>query len=122
MSTVLSFEEFLAADGIDYDIVKTRGGDVRIGSITPTDLDEWNELRSTPDGKKVSGPLLILKSLVDGDGKRIGVTTPYEKMNDEERGRVAKLQTMNLKTSEQLLLAIFKLNGIGQPAGKEKNV
>lgn len=105
MAKVLSFSEFLATDGIDYVEVPIRGGDsVRLGSITAEDFAAWTELReSGPEGRKTSGALLICRSLVDENGVRVG-----------NEAQLAQVQKMNLKTTETLLKAIFKLNGINQ--------
>jgi len=65
MSKILSFEEFVSADAIEYATVPVKGGDMRIGSITPNDLDGGNTLRETHEGRKVSGAVLIAKSAVD---------------------------------------------------------
>lgn len=105
---ITSFEEFLAADSVEFMDVELRPGKiVRIGSITAEDWVAWTELREGgSDGKKASGALLIRKSIViDDKGTRIGV-------NDTQ---AVGLQHMTLKTSELLLKAIFKLNGINQP-------
>lgn len=121
-SKVLSFDE-LSAERVEYAEVKvTDTLVVRIGSITPLDLEEWNALRETPEGRQISGAVLIAKSTVDEEGKRTGVTTPYKDMSDEERGKIARLRKMNLKTSEAVLLGIFTLNGIGPKAAEAKNV
>ena len=102
---ILSFDEFLAADGVDYVDVLVRGGVVRLGSITGEDFVAWTEMReSSAEAKKDASALLISRSMVDGAGKRIG-----------DDGKVAQIKKMNLKTTETLLKAIFKLNGINQP-------
>jgi hypothetical protein len=88
------------------------GKTARIGGISAGDLIEYNELRSTPDGRKWSGPVIISRSLVDGDGRRIGILTPFAEMTDGEKAKIAELRKMNMAASEALIKAIFKLNGV----------
>ena len=118
-----TFDELIQSDGaVEYATVALGKATQRIASITADDLIEWQELRETPAGKKVSGAVLILKSLVNDDGQRIGVTTPYAQMSDEEKGRVAATKKLKVRTSEALLKAIFELNGMTPKAeGIAKN-
>jgi hypothetical protein len=107
-----SFDDLIASV-VDYDTVDLPGGKTaRIGGISAGDLIEYNELRSTPDGRKWSGPVIISRSLVDDSGRRIGILTPFAEMTDEEKAKIAELRKMNMAASEALIKAIFKLNGV----------
>lgn len=101
---ILSFDEFIQPDATEYDLVQLPAGDFRIGSITAEDWVQWTEMRAAADGRKTSAAWLIARSMVDGDGNRIG--------NVARCGEIVK---KNLKTSELILKAVFKLNGINQP-------
>ncbi len=104
----LSFEQFMEADPVEYDVVQLPKGNVRIGSVTGDEWAEWSEMRESPEGRKKSGGWLIAKSLVDKDGRRIG-----------DPAWAVEIVKKNLKTSELILRAIFKLNGISQSAKVE---
>lgn len=107
---ILSFDEFLAGNQIEYAEVPIQAGVVRIASITAKDWVQWTELRETPEGKKISGAMLIVRSLVDANGVRIG-----------DDAKLAQVQELNLRTTEALLKAIFALNGINQPERKNES-
>lgn len=103
---VLSFSEFVEGDGVDYVEVAVRGGRMRLGSITAEDYIGWLEYRNAPVGsveRKGATAWIIIKSLVDAEGKRIG-----------DLSEIPRIQKMNIKYTEALLKAIFKLNGINQ--------
>ena len=103
---ILSFDEFLTAnEAVEYATVSVGGGNVRIGSITGDEFVEWTEMRESgaPGAKKNASSLLIVKSLVDETGARIG-----------DPAKVDRLRKTNLKATETILKAIFKLNGINQ--------
>lgn len=119
---VTSLEDLIASE-VDYDTVLLPGGKtVRIGAISAGDLIEYNELRSTPDGRRWSGPVIINRSLVDKDGRRIGLQKPFAEMTDEEKAKLGELRNMPMPTSEALIKAIFKLNGVlAQQKEAEKN-
>jgi hypothetical protein len=101
----LSLEEFIQADKVEYATVPVPGGLFRIGSVTAEEWVAWSEAREQGEqAKKIAVALLISRSMVDADGKRIG--------DDAMAVRIRKMQ---IKTTEILLKAIYKLNGINQP-------
>lgn len=114
----------LIASTVDYDTVDLPGGKTaRIGGISAGDLMEYNELRATPEGRRWSGPVIISRSLVDRDGARIGILTPFADMTPEEKAKLAELRKMSMGASEALIKAIFRLNGVSLiKREEEKNV
>ena len=95
------------------DIVKVpmddKGGVMYIGSLSADDFVEWQESKDSgsPDAKKTAAARLITRSLVKGekDATRIGT-----------EDMVQKWRKAKIAHSERVLKAIFKLNGINQPA------
>jgi hypothetical protein len=95
------------------DIVKVpmddKGGVMYIGSLSADDFVEWQESKDSgsPDAKKTAAARLITRSLVKGekDATRIGT-----------EDMVPKWRKAKIAHSERVLKAIFKLNGINQPA------
>ena len=105
--TVLSINDILAAEDTDYKEVEVWGGLVRVGSLTAGDLLEFVEANEGP-AKRTAGLRLIIKSIVDIDGNRIGKDTDLQ-----------GLKTRNSKQIEKLTHEILKLNGLGKKAQEE---
>lgn len=106
---VISLED-LSNDTVE--IVRVSMGDkgvLYIGSLSADDFVEWTELRDSKDkdAKKNAAAQLIAQSLVKGKDDPTRIGTP---------DMVAKFRKMKVAHSERLLKAIFKLNGINQPA------
>ncbi len=110
---VLSFAEFVEAEEKAEEVVavKLKTGTVYIGSITAEAFVEWQEQRAEgAEGRKKASALMIVRSLTDEKGTRIG-----------DESQLSRLQKMSLHSSETLLKAIFKLNNINQPEATAKN-
>lgn len=102
---IATFDDLLSSTAVEFATVTIDGKTYCIGSITGAEFVEWQTLRdSSPEAKKLASSVLISRSLVDADGKRIG-----------DESKVAQLTKIKLKVSEALLDAIFKLNNINQP-------
>ncbi len=99
---VLSIEEMLAADDIVFTEVEAWGGLVRLGSLDAGTMIDFVEMNEGP-GKKTATLRILLKSLVDKDGNRIG-------RDDMMNGFKKKSQ----KTINELGDAILELNGLGK--------
>ncbi len=88
---VLSVEDMLAAPDVQYKYVDARPlgwpGRVRIGSLTANDLIEWTEANEGP-AKRTAGLRLLIKSLVDKDGNRIGRSEHLEKFKQKSHKAV----------------------------------
>ena len=97
---ILNVEEMMAADDIEYAEVEAFGGLVRIGSIDAGDMIEFVESNEGP-AKRTAGLRMIIKSLVDVEGTRIG------KPEDLQRWMRRSQRTCN-----NLVDAILKLNGL----------
>jgi hypothetical protein len=104
---VLTVEEMLSADDIEFDEVAAFGGTVRIGSIDAGKMIEFQEAQNTP-AKKNAGLRLIIESIVNEKGERLG-NWPVD---------LQRWKTRSQKTCERLVAAILKLNGMGDAAKK----
>src|SRR5262245_64753228 len=98
---VLSVADIIAAEDVEYaEIPGFKPGQVfRIQSLTAGDMIEWTEANEG-EAKRTAGLRLIVKSLVNSEGKRIG--------NDKH---IPLLRAKSHKVTEQIVKAILKLNG-----------
>jgi hypothetical protein len=105
----LSMDEILGAQDTEYRDVEVPGwgGTVRIGSLDAGTMIRFTEENEDPKLKKTASLRLIVASLVDGDGNRIGTETGVEAMKKKDMRSVNML-------AEQIL----ELNGFGK---KEKD-
>lgn len=94
-----SVDEMLAEPDVEYELVPGWNGMIRIGSLTAGDMIEWTEANEG-EAKRTAGLRLIVKSLVDSNGKRIGTDK-----------HISMLRGKSHKTTEALVKAILKLNG-----------
>jgi hypothetical protein len=93
---VLSIEEMLAADDVQFAVVKAWNGNVRIGSLSASDMIEFVESNEGP-AKRTAGLRLIIKSLVkhlEAFGKK------------------------NAQVTNRIVAEILKLNGLDEAAKK----
>jgi hypothetical protein len=103
----LSLDEILASNDTEYHVIQAWGGKVRIVSLTAEDLVEWTEANEDKQKKRVAGCRLIIKSLVDAKGNRIG----------DER-QIPQLMKKSVKQTEAVIEQILKLNGMKVKGGK----
>src|SRR5262245_30465846 len=103
-----SVDDMLAAPDVEYAEVQGWNGIIRIGSLTAGDMIEWAE-GNEGEAKRTAGLRLIVKSLVNSEGKRIGT----EK-------HIPLLRQKSHKTTENIVKAILKLNGFNVKAPDEK--
>lgn len=109
---ILSVEEMLAAPDVQYDTIPAWGGVVRIGSLTAGEMIEFAEANEGP-AKRTAGIRLIVRSLVDKDGNRIGTDKHIE-----------AFKAKNAVETNKVVEAILKLNGLNlkkDEKEKEKN-
>ena len=113
-SDYLSLTELLDAQDIEYaDVIVPKigkngaDGKLRIGSLTADDMMEWLEANEGP-AKKTAALRLIMKSLVDKDGNRIGTDSG-----------LVNLAKRNTKTINLILNEILKLNDLGKFAQEQ---
>ncbi len=112
---ILSVDEMLGADDVEYATVpswkvkdpKTGElvqGYVRIASLNAEDLIEWREANEGP-AKRTMGIRLLVSSLVDEHGNRIGSAKHYELFKKKSNA-----------VMEKILEEIIKLNGMTKKA------
>lgn len=111
---VLSMEEFLdyRNTAIEYATIPglQEGTVIRIGSVDAGDVIDWQEANEG-EAKKTAGLRLIIKSLVDEKGERIG-----------KPGHLELLRKIPVKQTERVVKAIVTLNGMDvKETDKAKN-
>lgn len=107
---ILTVEEMLAADDVEYKEIDGWGGKIRIGSLSAEDLMDWSEANEG-EAKKTAGVRLVIRSLVDKDGKRIG--------RDKD---IAAFKKKSQSVLERIVKEVLKLNGLEAKAQeKAKN-
>lgn len=118
---ILTIEEMLAADDVEYDEIptwKVKGpngemvqGYTRIGSLSAEDIIEWRETGEDEQAKRNLGVRLFVNSLVDASGNRIGSAKHYEAFKRKSNA-----------IQERVLERVLKLNGLTlKGAAKAKN-
>jgi hypothetical protein len=103
---VLSVEEMMA-DDIQYDDVEAFGGLVRIGSIDAGTMIEFVE-SNEGQAKRTAGLRLIIESLVDAEGNRIGKPEHLQLWMKRSQ-----------KTCNAIVEKILVLNGLDKDAAKK---
>jgi hypothetical protein len=105
---ILSMDEYLAVEDVQYVTVPLPGGkgSIRLGSLNAGDMLDFIDSNETA-AKKTAGLRLIVKSMVDAEGNRIG--------NDKH---LAGLRTKNASFTNKIVGEILKLNGMGEAAKK----
>jgi hypothetical protein len=98
----LSVEDIIAARDIEYMVVNipSWGGKVRLASVTADDIIRWGEANEG-EAKRSMGLRLIVKSVVDKDGKHL-----------MDESHIGMLRAKQHKATEELVKAILKLNGM----------
>lgn len=119
--TYLGVDEIINASEVEYRDIKIFGGTVRVGSLTSDEVVDWLEGQKTPEQRKEASADLVARSLVDAEGKRIGL--------DESGNPLPKLVTsLRRKKHSDLEAAVrelVKLNGLtlkGDVSAEIKNV
>lgn len=99
---ILSIDDVLSADDVEYGLVPgfKLGESFRIQSLTAGDLIEWSAANEG-EAKRTAGLRLIVKSLVDAEGKRIADDTHIELFRKKSH-----------KVTERIVREILKLNGM----------
>lgn len=107
---VFSLDELLEANVVKYDRVEAYGGVVRIGSLSSYDIIEWTEGNSDKAKQKYAGLRLLVKSLVDKDGRRI----PEEQVE----AAIEKFKAKDAQENGKVIKAVLQLNGMNVAAKK----
>lgn len=74
---------------------------VRLASVTADDIIKWSESNESPTAKRNMGLRLIIKSVVDANGKRL-----------MDESHLNMLANKSHKATEALVKAILDLNGM----------
>ena len=107
---LLTIDEVIAADDIQYEEIEVKewGGKIRIGSVTAEDMIEWVE-SNEGEARRTAGLRLIIKSLVDENGARIGTPNLLQVLKKKSNAvctqiveRILTLNKLNPKASDQL--------------------
>jgi hypothetical protein len=99
---IVGISDIEADDDVEYATIPAfkEGEFFRIKSLTAGDMIDWSEANEG-EAKRTAGLRLIVKSLVDEDGKRIA--------NDSH---IALFRKKSHKRAEEIVKAILKLNGM----------
>jgi hypothetical protein len=109
---LLSFDEIEKVEDTSYKVIDVPEwkGSIRIGSLNAEDMIDWVEANEGP-AKRTAGVRLIVKSLVDKDGKRIGTDQ-----------RIQAMKKKDARVLNRLVAEILELNGLNdKKATAEKN-
>lgn len=102
-----TMDEMLSASDVEYAVIEGWNGSIRIGSLTAGDMIEWSEANEG-EAKRTAGLRLIVKSIVNSQGQRIG-----------QDKHIGVLRTKSHKVTERIVREILKLNGMNVKAGEE---
>lgn len=103
-----SVDDMLAAEDVEYATIPGWNGTIRVGSLTAGDMIQWSE-SNEGEAKREAGLRLIVKSLVNSRGQRIG--------NEKH---IPLFRAKSHKVTESIVKAILKLNGF-EPATPKKD-
>jgi hypothetical protein len=103
-----TMDDMLAAPDVEYAIIEGWSGAIRIGSLTAGDMIEWSEANEG-EAKRTAGLRLIVKSIVNSQGQRIG--------NDKH---IPMLRAKSHKVTEKVVREILRLNGMNVKADEPK--
>ena len=95
-----SMDDVLAAPDVEYTTIEGWNGLIRIGSLTAGDMIEWTEANEG-EAKRTAGLRLIVKSVVNSNGDRIGTDK-----------HIPMLRAKSHKMTERIVREILKLNGM----------
>jgi hypothetical protein len=102
---ILSIDEILSSDDVEYKIIDGfgPGEKIRIATLTAGDLMEWTDANEGV-AQKTAGLRLIIRSLVDAEGNRIA--------SDKH---LTALKKKSSKKVDAIVKEILKLNNIKVP-------
>ena len=108
---VLSMQDIMVAEDVEYAYVEgfKPGTVFRIQSLTAGDMIEWSEANEG-EAKRTAGLRLIVKSLVDEEGRSIAGPE-----------HLAVFRKKSHKVTERIVKDILKLNGMTVKGDAAKN-
>jgi hypothetical protein len=104
-----TMDEILSAPDVEFATIEGWDGNIRIGSLTAGDMIEWSEANEG-EAKRTAGLRLIVKSIVNSQGHRIGTDK-----------HIPLLRQKSHKVTEKIVREILKLNGMNTKADAPKN-
>ncbi len=96
---ILSIEEMLAPQDTSFVEVLAWGGVVRLGSLDAGEVLEFHESNKGP-ARKTAGLRLLIKSLVDASGTRIGKAEHLDAFKKRDGKTIGKLTDAILKLND----------------------
>ncbi len=100
---LLTLDEILKTDDVDYVTAEAFGGKLRFGSLSASTMMDFAEANKDPRRAKTAGVRIVLQSLVDEDGKRIGTEALIDPMMQKSS-----------RTINHLVQIIMRLNRMHQ--------
>lgn len=121
---ILSIDEMLAPQDIEFmelDVPQW-GGTIRLGSLPADSMMEWVESADGP-AKKTAAIRLIIKSLVDAEGNRIGDESKHlaafkkrsASVLNEIAGKILELNKLNKEDQEKTKNALRETDTAASP-------
>jgi hypothetical protein len=108
LKKVLSIEDMLSAPNTQFKEVEAWGGIVRLGSLNAEELIEFVEGNENPKSRRIAGIRMIIHSLVNDAGERIGT-----------EAHVPAFLKKDAATTNKLVEAVMELSGMREPKVKE---
>lgn len=117
---ILSIDEMFATDDTQYDVVDVPewGGSIRIGSLRAGQMLEWVEANDG-QAKRTAGLRLLVDSLVDADGARIGKKEHIQKFKERDHSVVTRIVERILELNKMTVVKKSQddaKNGSGEAA------
>ena len=98
----LSIDDIIGAEDTEFAEVEAWGGVIRLGSLDAGTMLDFVASNENKAAQRNAGLRLLVNSLVDSNGKRIGTTQHIEALRKKHAGKINKVV-------EQILI----LNGLG---------
>jgi hypothetical protein len=112
VSDLLNFDDLVAEPDTRYDTVKTPRGSVRLGSVSSADILEWMDDNEDKVRGVFSGLRLLVKTIVNADGKRIGDGLPDAERLKAQAEALERLKKRDSVENGKLVQACLVLNGL----------
>jgi hypothetical protein len=105
MSEVInSWDElFTEDDGVEYTNVELGNRVARLASLSGTEMLQWLQDNDDEEKAKTSGIVLVVKCLVDAEGKRIGKLDDMLRLREKQPKMMKKLIKAALELNELIV-------------------
>jgi hypothetical protein len=101
---ILSMDEMLAAPDVQFREIEAWGGTVRLGSLTAEEMIEFVEQNANEKARRVAGVRMIIRSLVDEAGARIG-----------KEEHIPLFLKKDAATTNRIVEVVMEMNGLSKP-------